>query len=169
MSMDLDEDEIHWFPIGGRCPYSKKTFYHKDNKLVFDGYFYLEDQTMPVKRIMCYNQNMFLVEIISKKTLDDTSVFGEYDKELGGSVCFFPTNVIELQYKIIKKLANVEEFHKYCEELVALEVEIQERDTIHRKKREEEEFRIQAEEWKKIDYKKLMESLRDDDKNLDDI
>lgn len=167
----MQEEEIHWFPFGSRCPYTKHIKIHKDGLLVFNGYFYLEDQTMPVKRIMCLRKKMLLVEIISKKTLEDTSVYGEYDEDLGGRACFFPTNNIEIQYKVLKEIENNAEFHKLCNEIEAQEVEVSERNAIHKEKREQKEHEELMERCKNMDYKKFFESLRDDDpcKGLDDM
>jgi hypothetical protein len=161
-------DEIHWLPLSTRCPYVRKIIKQEKEKLVYNGYFYLEDNTMPVKRIMCQNSNLTLVEITKKITLDDTSVYGEYDKELGGRACFFPTNVIELEFKIIKEIKDMKELDSLQKEIESLEIEITERNEQHRRVREEAEFIKMSEEWKKLDYKTFFETMRDD-VDLDNI
>ena len=127
--------EYHWFPLRVRTPYVLKIIEEKEGLLVFNGYFYLEDETMPVRRLL-YRESqkkMYLVDILSKKTMDDTSEYGDYDKELGGSACFFPTNIIKLEYKILREEDH--DFEKLCDEIDTEEAAVLERDKVYEEKR----------------------------------
>lgn len=157
--MEIDVD-VQWFPMGARCPWAKDIKYHENGTIVINGHFYLEDATMPVRRIMCIGNDMYLTEITCKKTLEDTSKYGIYDEDIGGRICLTPMNLIEIQYKIIKVIVNMNEFYRLCDELKAFEVDILERDSTHRRIREEAEFKKQCEEWNEINYKEYIEKFK---------
>jgi hypothetical protein len=142
--------EIHWLPTAVACPYVKKLMSFTNTKLVFNGYFYLENETLPVKRILCINNNFFYTEILKKQNVDDTSKYSEIDE---GRVCFFPTNIIELDFKILKKIECNKELSELYDEIIMEEHNVQERDMNFRRRKEEKELEERSEIWK-IEYEK---------------
>jgi hypothetical protein len=155
--------DIHWIPACTTNPYIQKLIKHENNTIIFDGHFYLEDEVMPIKRIMYVNDTLSLVEITSKKTMDNTSSYF-YDEDVGQNICLFPTNVIEIQYNILKEIASSKELNKLQSEIIADEEEIRDRNTNFRRKREDEEYKKSMETWK-LNYKEyLKDCIPDDDK-----
>ena len=99
---------------------------------------------MPVERVFHSNKGSFHVEIYEKKTMEDTSEFGPYDEEVGGSICFFPTAIIELKYRVIAELSNNEPY-ELEERIIQLEKEVRKREeTIYEEKRARE-----IEQWER--------------------
>jgi hypothetical protein len=139
---DLKDDEIvEWLHLPRiKVPYMDEVRLCEPGRIVFDGYFYLEDSTMPVERILFLRTGYHLVEIIEKKTIEDTSEFGPYDEEVGGRICFFPTALIDLRYRIIKRLATADEQHEAEERIIEMEHEVEERDSEKRQERADREF-----------------------------
>jgi hypothetical protein len=95
--------------------------------MVFNGYFYIDDAAMPIERVFHSNKGEFHVEIYEKKTLKDTSEFGPYDEEEGGHICFFPTAVIELRYRIIAEIKG-RDYHEAWKRIIQLESGVKERE-----------------------------------------
>jgi hypothetical protein len=96
--------------------------------LIFDGYFYIEDGAVPLQRIIHTPQGEFHVEIYEKKTLEDTSEYGPYDEEEGGSICFFPTAIIELRYRILQKIETRSDRVKVEQQILESEKDMFERE-----------------------------------------
>jgi hypothetical protein len=133
-------DEVWWLPHDTKNPYVHKLIKHEQNTILFDGYFRLEDATMPVRRILYIHKELFLVEILEKKTIKDTSEYGEYDEELGGRICLTPTDLIELRYKLIQHIKTNEELELLQKEIIAEEDRVCERNQLLRDAREKKEY-----------------------------
>lgn len=145
-SVDLSpKDWVQWSHIGDvRIPYIRDLISHEPGRMVFNGYFYIDDNVMPVERVFHSNKGSFHVEIYEKKTMEDTSEFGPYDEEEGGSICFFPTAIIELKYRVIAELPNNKPY-ELVERIIQLEKEVREREaTIYKEKRARE-----IEQWER--------------------
>jgi hypothetical protein len=139
------KDWVQWSHINYlRIPYIQELLSHEPGRMVFDGYFYIDDAAMPVERIFYSNKGSFHVEIYEKKTLEDTSEFGPYDAEIGGSICFFPTAITELKYRVIAEISDKEPY-ELCERISQLEKVVKEREY----QIEEEKRRRQMEEWER--------------------
>ena len=139
------KDWVHWSHIGHvRIPYIDELISHEPGRMVFDGYFYIDDAVMPVERVFHSNKGSFHVEIYEKKTLEDTSEFGPYDEEEGGSICFFPTAVIELKYRVILEISDKEPYELW-ERIIQLEKGVKEREN----KIQEEKRLRDIEQWEK--------------------
>jgi hypothetical protein len=133
-------DELWWFPNDTKNPYVHTLMKHENNTILFDGYFRLEDATMPVRRILFIHREPFLVELTEKKTIKDTSQYGEYDEELGGRICLTPTDLIELKYRLIQHIKTKEEFDLIEKEIIAEEDGVYERNERLIKEREKREY-----------------------------
>jgi hypothetical protein len=141
----VETDWVQWSHIDHlRIPFIDELISHEPGRMVFNGYFYIDDAVMPVERIFHSNKGEFHVEIYEKKTLEDTSEFGPYDEEEGGHICFFPTAVIELKYRIISEIKG-REYHEAWERIIQLEKVVKEREDQIR----EEERKRYMEQWKK--------------------
>ena len=144
--MEEKHDWIEWRQTGyARIPYNQELISHEPGHIVYNGYFYIEDGAMPVERIFLSPRGMFHVEIYEKKTMEDTSEYGPYDEEEGGSICFFPTAIISLHYRILSELITSEEWSSAEEriELLEKEVRIKENQLL------EEKRLLYLAEWKK--------------------
>jgi hypothetical protein len=120
---------IEWERIDTfRVPYMDEVLTNEPGHLIFDGYFYIEDGAVPLQRIIHTPQGEFHVEIYEKKTLEDTSEYGPYDEEEGGSICFFPTAIIELRYRILQKIETRSDRVKVEQQILESEKDMFERE-----------------------------------------
>ena len=129
----VPEDWIEWDMTVRRYPYMRNVITNEPGHIVFDGYFYIEDDTVPVERILRTKEANYHVEIYEKKTLEDTTT-GSYDEELGGYISFFSTAIIDLRYRIICIIQSSKQYADILDRIVALE---DDRDKVHRRTREE--------------------------------
>lgn len=136
----LPEDWIEWDMSTRRYPYMRKVITNEPGHLVFDGYFYIEDETVPVERILRTIRGDHHVEIYEKKTMEDTTV-SSYDEEFGGYVSFFSTAIIDLHYRILGTLDTKEKYYAALDRIAELEKGVEERDQINQKNREERDYR----------------------------
>jgi|UniRef100_A0A6C0DF11 hypothetical protein len=111
-----------------RVPYMDEVITNEPGHLIFDGYFYIEDGAVPLQRIICTREGDFHVEIYEKKTLEDTSEYGPYDEEEGGAICFFPTAIIELRYRVLQKIETRDDRIKVEQQILELEKDMFERE-----------------------------------------
>lgn len=137
--------EVHWLPTSVTCPYVKKLISITNNTMVFNGYFYLENDTLPIKRILCINNTLFYTEILKKQNVEDTSKYSNLEE---GRVCFFPTSIIELEFKIIKKLEVNKELSELYDSIFMEEHNVHERDMNFRRKREDKDLEERSKLWK---------------------
>lgn len=123
----------------GTVPHMRECLAITENTIRFDGYFYLEDAIMPVERIIWLNNQLLHIEITAKKTLEDTSNYSlvEDDDDCGPYyVCFFPTAIIELTYRILSPLNHPDMEKAAIERITAAEVDVQRRNDIERQRRQ---------------------------------
>jgi hypothetical protein len=64
MDIDTHFDYYH----EGRSPYIRILYDYAPDTLKFEGYFYLEEETMPVERILFHGEEMLHIEILQKRT-----------------------------------------------------------------------------------------------------
>ena len=134
LNLTISDNWIEWKRMNTlRVPYMDEVLTNEPGHLIFDGYFYIDDGSVPVQRIIHTSQGEFHIEIYEKKTLEDTSEYGPSDEE--GSVCFFPTAVIELRYHVLSKIETQDDRVKVEEQIASSEKDMLEReDECHRKR-----------------------------------
>jgi len=132
--LTITDNWIEWKRMNTlRVPYMDEVLTNEPGHLVFDGYFYIEDGAVPIQRIIHTSQGEFHIEIYEKKTLEDTSEYGPSDAEGGGSICFFPTAIIELRYHVLSKIETRDDRVKVEEQIASFEKNMLEReDEYHR-------------------------------------
>ena len=135
----VPEDWIEWDMSTRRYPYMRKVITNEPGHIVFDGYFYIEDDTVPVERILRTKEADYHIEIYEKKTLDDTTT-SSYDEELGGYISFFSTAIIDLRYRIVCTIQSREQYTEILDRIDSLEKEVDDRDKVNRNAREEHGF-----------------------------
>ncbi len=71
-------------------------------KLVFDGYFRIEPELLPIERVICLmgRKREYHIRIKELKRGADTSSYW-YDEDVGEHICLTPTEIIELTIEII--------------------------------------------------------------------
>jgi hypothetical protein len=70
-------DKISWIHyIDARNPYSSNVLLHKlGQRMVFDGYFLMEDGAMPVERIMILNGELYHIRILYKQHVNNRTPY----------------------------------------------------------------------------------------------
>lgn len=121
-----------FYPFDTRNPFIIEVKSHEDNTLVFDGYFYVDQKDLPVQRIMATFGEPYVdedgtscrsmvssshIEIYEKISGEDTSYYGDESPvadlsgnttDLSGNeeddwnICFFPTEITTLKYRVMK-------------------------------------------------------------------
>ncbi len=157
-----------WLPHDTRSPYISELIRHErvgnEGIMEFNGYFYIEDDSCPVERILCYDngkafEDSYHIEIYEKKTIRDTSYDGQEgeggdeDDEFGGRICFFPTAIIHLKYRVLEKIRGAEEMKCIHENILEQEEEFVKREIKFRAERARREMKEAEEIGRKIDYK----------------
>ena len=139
--------EFVWYPHTATNPYIRELHSFTDTTLIFNGYFYLEPETLPVERIFFTNTDptsrsthSYHIEILEKHSGEDTSVCGPYDEEVGGHICFFPTEIITLHYRIIQKDLSHDEIREICQRLEDGEEEETARNDVYKRARQQREY-----------------------------
>jgi len=141
----VEKEWVEWTHIDYlRIPFIDELISHEPGRMVFNGYFYINDAAMPVERVFHSNKGEFHVEIYEKNTLKDTSEYGPYDEEEGGHICFFPTGIIELRYRVIAEIKG-RDYHEAWKRIVQLETSVKERE----ERICEEERQRDREEWER--------------------
>lgn len=134
---------LHWEYANVCNPYVDKLMKINKDMILFDGHFYLEDGAMPVYRICSINGNLLLVKILEKKSLKNTSEYFPYSDEDNDSedrVCHFPSAIIELKIKILRRLNyRDEEYQKISKLIEDAEKDVQEKSKLLWKERENRE------------------------------
>lgn len=141
-------------------PYTEYILELTPDKIVFSGYFLLEDDTMPVERIFEWGGDYYHVEILEKKTLkkelnDVTppAQTEEEEEEEDANICFFPSFTIEFRYRLIQKFHHdTEEYHAARERIRRLEPDVQERNQQRVAERQERELLAIMERIKRQKY-----------------
>lgn len=124
-----------FYPFGTRNPFLREVISHEDGTLVFDGYFYVDQKDLPVERVMVrFGESLTDVdgnnyrtatsaahiEIYEKISGEDTSFYGDPketdvsgntvdDNDSDEGICFFPTEITTLKYRVLKsELSKIE-------------------------------------------------------------
>ena len=137
-------------------PFAKTLISFTTDTIVFEGYFNLEDGTMPVERIIQRDEQYWHIEIYQKKTVAiDSNESGEQ------AISFFPLGTIELKYRLIKVLNTQNEYMETKERINGLEAAVLERDDPLRRERLKKEHDEMIEQCKKMDFKAFLGTRRD--------
>jgi len=115
------EVEYWWFPMSLRNPYSPTVLEFTDSSITFDGYFYESNDNFPLQRVLALlvpdrtegdtthmkRIAVYHIEITEKIEGKDTSEYGPFNSEDSDDdcvgVCFFPTNIVTLRFRILQK------------------------------------------------------------------
>ena len=160
-------DDYYFLPFLARSPYIRELLKHTENTIVFYGYFSIENETLPLERIMIYKEIPYHIEF-TKKIMkeedkeeeevhsDDTikeeaEEIADSDDSIAGRITFFPMNLIELHYKIIKVLTH-DEVENVKKQIDEKEPEVEERNNRFRKLREEREYTEMQERYKHMKF-----------------
>jgi hypothetical protein len=149
-------DFLHLWDYRIQNPFIRTLKLFTADTISFDGYFYLEDDTMPVERILINDDAWQHIEIYEKKTVEDTSIQTTQttpSNDEGDDICFFPTAIIHLKYRVIKLLNTTEESERAKERIGKLEDAVQMRDQPLRTKRLEREHADLIERCRTMDFK----------------
>ena len=137
---DYDQDRVQLWPHSLKGPYINRLIALTDSKLVFDGYFRIEPEMLPVDRILWLieHKREYHIRITDCKRGKDTSTTW-YDEDVGGHICLTPTEIIELTFKVIAKELPGPAFNALAEAIEAREEskEFQDRNWEARKARED--------------------------------
>lgn len=148
-------DFLHLWDYRVANPFIRSLKSFTSDTISFDGYFYLEDDTMPVERILIKEDTWQHIEIYEKKTVEDTSISTTTtsSNDEGDDICFFPTAIIHLKYRVIQLLNTTEESERAKERIGRLEDAVQMRDQPLRTKRLEREQADLIERCRTMDFK----------------
>jgi hypothetical protein len=137
------------------CPYIQEVYEFTDDTIVFNGYFRIESQTCPVRRIMESSGVYYWIEILTKEELQDTSQ-GFYDPDVGGTICLTPTAKIKITYQILETLDTEEKLFARAEEREKSKEEEKRRNCEFKNHSEEMEHQSHLEFCKTLEYHKLL-------------
>jgi len=137
----------------------KYTDLSDSGSITFNGYFYVESAIFPIERVLVkydvldtkvQNIDFMHIEIVEKILKENTSEYGEYDEEYGGSICFFPTEIATYKYRILKNNLSNGDMKLILENILAKEADNMKRNDIARREREDREHQ----EWLNRDKSK---------------
>jgi hypothetical protein len=113
---------IRLWPHSLKGPYINRLIALTGSKLVFDGYFRIEDEMLPVDRILCLygRQREWHIRITGCKRGKDTSHHW-YDEDVGERICLSPTEIIELTFEVVAKSLPGRSFNDLMEAIEARE------------------------------------------------
>ena len=152
MDIDTHFDYYH----EGRSPFIRILYDYAPDTLKFEGYFYLEEETMPVERILFHGEEMLHIEILQKRTqeapVSDSETNEVYSGDPEDNIMFFPTAVIELKYRVIKVLQSFEELAQAQERIQTLDADVEARNEVFKRQRDVREQEEMVERCKNMDY-----------------
>ena len=131
------DNSIRIYPNNSRGPFIRELKSDANNSIVYDGYFYYTKSDLPLQRVLIrFNPEPVDISGVSVRTAltvehieiyehisgDDTSEVytadNDDDKDSLDGVCFFPTEITTLKYRVIKSdLTSIE--RKMIMEMIA--------------------------------------------------
>jgi hypothetical protein len=112
-------------------------------KFVFDGYFRIEPELLPIERVICLigRKREYHIRIKEMKRGADTSSYW-YDEDVGENICLMPTEIIELTIEIVNKRLTGPAFSAVTDAITAREesAEFKERNEAARRARADMEY-----------------------------
>jgi hypothetical protein len=91
-----------------------------------------------------------LTEDDTSNSESDSEEFYNGDPE--DNIVFFPTGVIELKYRVIKRLESMEEINQARDRIQTLDAEVEARNAVFKRQREDREQEEMIEQCKNMDY-----------------
>jgi hypothetical protein len=155
-------DHSFHFEGGSRNPVILDVISYKQIKpriweIVFDGYWYLEPETFPVKRKMQYSPSPTLfVDVLERTTIHNDPIEGTEDEPT-----LFPTSRIKIVYRIINDLKTEQDREDSNNALKTLEKDEELRNTAHRIARELKEHEELLRSCETVDYSKVTDFMKD--------
>jgi len=121
-----DDNKVRywWAPGSCRGPFCRDVIEFTESSITFDGYFYDSDaHQLPQQRILkllvtdyvdghrihLKQLAIYHVEIYEKIEGADTSVIAADDEYGDGGICFFPSNLITLKFRVLQKDFDADE------------------------------------------------------------
>ena len=102
LPVDYNETRIYLQPHSLKGPYINKLISLTASKLVFDGYFRIEDEMLPIDRVLYLigRKREYHIRITECKRGVDTSTYA-YDEGVGEHICLTPSEIVELTFRVI--------------------------------------------------------------------
>jgi hypothetical protein len=133
-------EDVLFFPHGGVLNSHIKKIYQLSNKhIVYNGYFYAEEEIFPLERILYFDKEMYHIHILKKTTIKDTSRYTHLS-DVGHSVCFFPTETLRLDFILLKKCKGHHDFDQIANKIQKEEAPLLEKNEILRRERDKKEW-----------------------------
>ena len=111
---------------------------------MFDGYFRIENEMLPVDRILILwkRKREYHIRITDCKRGKNTSHYW-YDEDVGERICLTPTEIIELTFEVVATKLPGPAFNTLLEAIEAREEskEFEDKNWDARKTREDAEFK----------------------------
>ena len=116
---NYDESRIYLQPHSLKGPYINKLISLTASKLVFDGYFRIEEEMLPVDRVLVLTgrKREFHIRITAVRRGANTSTYaydrrvedpalsrathGSGDEDVGEHICLMPSEIVELTFRVI--------------------------------------------------------------------
>jgi hypothetical protein len=99
---------VELYPFVSSGLFAKEGIHATGETLTFDGYFRIEPELFPIRRLLILGDVVQLIEITKKEVLADTSEY-EHDEEEGVDICFTPTQRIRLTYAVLRTIPKGED------------------------------------------------------------
>ena len=148
-----NQDRVQIWPHSLKGPYINRLIALTDSKLVFDGYFRIEPEMLPVDRILWLieRKREYHICITDCKRGENTSHYW-YDEDVGENICLTPTEIIELTFEVVAKDLPGPAFNALAEAIEAREEskEFEDRNWEARKAREDAKFKAAMASYKFI-------------------
>jgi len=142
------EKRLEWLPAHSsdplhriRNPYIMDLLEFTNSSITFNGYFYLDASVFPIERLLItydysdasgsFNVEISHIEITEKLSGKDTSSTF-YDEEVGGHICFFPTEITTLNYRILQENLTNTEIEVLSKEIIEKELAIEQKHELAR-------------------------------------
>lgn len=99
---EYNQDRIVLWPRSLKGPYIHHLIALTGSKLMFDGYFRIENEMLPVDRILYLigRKREWHIRITGCKRGEGTST-PWYDEEVGEHICLTPSEIIELTFDVV--------------------------------------------------------------------
>ena len=154
-------DHSFWFEGGSRNPYISHVISYTQIQprvweIVFDGYWYLEPETFPVKRNLKYSQGPSLfVDVLERTTIHEDPIEGTEEEPT-----LFPTSRIKIVYKVLSEV-NTDQERQEMNNAIEGFIEEEQRNDPHRQARELRDIEAHREFCKTLDYSKATDFMKD--------
>ena len=140
---DYDVTRIMILPYIHGGLHIKRLITLTPTKLVFDGYFRIEPELLPVERVICLigRKREYHIRIKGLARGTNTSSYW-YDEDVGEHICLTPTEIIELDIEIVATQLPGPAFSAVIDAITEREevAEFKKRNEAARQAREDREY-----------------------------